>query len=101
MKSIKKDVKYLKAKRKVTKLKDFYRSLITYVIFISLLAGLNYYLDQWRYPWFLWAAFGWGIGLIFQGMKVYDGFPLFGKNWEERKVKEFMEKEAQKQQREF
>lgn len=93
MKPNKKDVKYLKAKRKVAKLKDFYRSLIAYVIFIALLAGLNYYIDQWRNPWFLWAAFGWGIGLFFQGMDAFSWFSVFGKKWEERKVKEFMEKE--------
>lgn len=99
MESIKEDNKYLKARRKVAKLKAFYGSLIKYVVFISLLAALNYYLDHWRNPWFLWAAFGWGIGLFFQGMNVFGWFSIFGKSWEDRKVKEFMEREKDKKRR--
>lgn len=91
MKSNNREMQYLKAKEKVAKLKKFYTSLLGYVLFITLLAALNYYLDQWRYPWFLWPTLGWGIGLFFQGMRVYGGFPFFGKNWEERKTQQFME----------
>jgi hypothetical protein len=36
---------------------------------------------------------GWGIGVIFHGMKVFNYMPFFGKDWEEQKIKEFMEKE--------
>jgi len=96
METNKEDAKYLKAKKKVAKIKSFYGSLIKYVIFISLLAALNYYLNEWRNPWFLWAAFGWGIGLFFHGMNVFGWFTIFGKNWEDRKVKEYMEKEDEK-----
>jgi hypothetical protein len=39
---------------------------------------------------------GWGIGLAFHGMKVFNYTPLLGKNWEERKLKEFMEQENRK-----
>ena len=96
MESENKDNKYFKAKKRVAELKKFYSSLMFYVIFIAALAGLNYYTDQWQYPWFLWAAFGWGIGLLFQATKVY-GWPFFlGRGWEERKMKEFMEEEKRK-----
>lgn len=91
MKSNNKEMQYLKAKEKVARLKSFYTSLLSYVFFITLLAALNYYLDQWRNPWFLWPALAWGIGLFFQGMRVYGGFPFLGKKWEERKTQEFME----------
>lgn len=85
--------KYFRAKSKVAKIKKFYTSLISYVIFISFLAALNYYVNGLSYPWFLWAAFGWGIGLFFQGMKAFEGYSFFGKEWEERKLKKFMEEE--------
>ena len=58
-----KENKYLRAKEQVAEIKKFYTSLLFYVIFIAFLGGLNYYTNQWRYMWFLWAAFGWGISI--------------------------------------
>ena len=88
-----KENKYLKAKEHVDGLKKFYTSLMFYIIFISLLAGLNYYMNEFSYPWFLWVAFGWGIGLIFHAFKTFQWLPYMNKKWEERKIKEFMEKD--------
>lgn len=85
--------KYLKAKHRVAGMRKFYNSLISYILFIVALAALNYYVNQLRNPWFLWAAFGWGIGLFFQGMKAFRWFSFFGKEWEEKKMKKFMEEE--------
>ncbi|RPD92994.1 histidine kinase [Aureibaculum marinum] len=92
MENLDKENKYIKAKERVEKIKKFYNNLLSYVIFIGLLAGLNYYIDHWNYPWFLWAAFGWGIGLFFHAIKAFDWNPFFGKEWEERKIKEYMSK---------
>lgn len=95
MKPDQNDPKYLSAKKRVSQLKAFYTTLMLYIIFISMLAGLNYYVNQWRNPWFLWAAFGWGIGLFFQAMKVFNNTLFFGKDWEQRKMKQFMEEEEE------
>jgi 2TM domain len=91
--------KYLRAKERVAEIKKFYTSLFGYVVIISLLAAVNYYTNEWRYMWFLWAAFGWGVGLLFQAAKAYQWSPFMGKNWEERKLKEFMEEEEKEQWR--
>lgn len=97
MKNIDKESdKYLKAKRKVAEIKEFYISLTSYVVFIVALAGLNYYVNQWRNAWFLWAAFGWGIGIVFHAMKVFGGVSFLSKDWEERKLKQFLEDEDRK-----
>jgi hypothetical protein len=93
MKTENKDSQYFRAKERVAEIKKFYSSIFFYVIFIGFLAGLNYYTNEWRYPWFLWAAFGWGIGLAFQAAKAFGWNPILGKDWEERKIKEFMEEE--------
>jgi hypothetical protein len=93
MENTNREDKYFRAKERVEALKKFYGSLLSYVIFITLLGALNYWIDEWRYPWFLWAAFGWGIGLVFQAVKAFDFNPFFGKDWENRKIKELMEKE--------
>ena len=36
---------------------------------------------------------GWGVGVLFHGLGVFKVMPFFGKNWEEDKIKELMEKE--------
>ncbi|MAO07415.1 MAG: histidine kinase [Alteromonas sp.] len=88
-----KENRYLRAKEQVGEMKKFYTSLFFYIIIISFLGGLNYYVNEWRYMWFLWAAFGWGIGLIFQAAKAFNWAPFMNKNWEEKKIKELMDKE--------
>lgn len=85
--------KLLRAKERVADLKKFYSGLLSYAVVISVLAAINYYFDEWRYPWFLWAAFGWGIGIVFNAVKLFGRNPFLSKDWEERKIKEFMDKE--------
>ncbi|MEI7510523.1 MAG: 2TM domain-containing protein [Flavobacterium sp.] len=36
---------------------------------------------------------GWGVGVLFDGMKVFNYSPFLSKDWEARKMKEFMEQE--------
>lgn len=93
MENFNKENKYIRAKERVAELKKFYSNLTAYVVIISFLAGVNYWTDKWAHPWFLWAAFGWGLGLLFHALKTFNYSPFFGKNWEERKIKEFMEEE--------
>ncbi len=88
-----KQSKYQRAKEHVKRLKSFYTNLIFFLVFITFLAGVNYYVNHLRNPWFLWAAFGWGIGLLFQAVKTFNLFNIFGKDWEERKIKQFMEED--------
>lgn len=38
-------------------------------------------------------AFFWGIGLVAHGFTVFVPNWILGQNWENRKIKEFMEKE--------
>ncbi|MCK0146977.1 2TM domain-containing protein [Arenibacter sp. F26102] len=85
-----KENKYYRAKERVEAIKKFYLNLGSYLIFIMFLAAINYFTNKWQYAWFLWAAFGWGIGLVFQAVKVFGLNPFLGKNWEEKKIKEFM-----------
>ncbi len=85
------DAKYMRAKERVALIKKFYTSVLSYIVVISFLAYLNYEGNKWGYAWFLWPALGWGIGLLFQGAKAFGWNPFFGKQWEERKMKEFME----------
>ena len=56
----------------------------------SVLALINYYTNGFAYMWFLWSVFGWGIGLIFHALNTFDLNPFCGKQWEKRKMEEFM-----------
>lgn len=87
--------RYLRAKERVQELKKFYGNLTAYVVVISMLAIVNY-LTFWGYKWFLWAALGWGIGLFFHAVKTFNLNPFFSRDWEERKIKEFMEDDEQR-----
>jgi len=96
MEDYNKENKYLRAKERVDGLKKFYGNLISYVLVISFLAFINYWDNQWSYMWFLWAAFGWGIGIIFHAIGTFNLNPFFGKDWEERKIKEIMREDEHK-----
>lgn len=97
--SIEQEDRYHRARAHVAALKKFYLKIIRSVIFVGLLAGLNYYLNGLERPWFLWIALFVGIGLFIEGIKQF-GLSLFlGHDWEDRKVKEMMDKENQTSER--
>ncbi|MCL2115994.1 MAG: 2TM domain-containing protein [Methanobrevibacter sp.] len=79
------------AKKKVKKLKKFYVKLISYIVINTGLFLINL-LTFNGYWWFLWVTVFWGIGLIIGYIKQFK-FDIFGKKWEEKKIKEYMEKE--------
>lgn len=86
--------RYSKARKRVGEIKGFYGNLIAYVIVNIGLMVINL-LTSPAYLWFFWPLFWWGIGVVFHGLKVFNYIPFFGKEWEEQKIKEFMDKEEQ------
>ena len=92
MDELNKESKYIRARERVDELKKFYGNLTSYVFVIGMLAVINY-ITYWDYKWFLWAAMGWGIGLFFHAVKTFRWNPLFSRDWEKRKIREFMEEE--------
>ena len=85
------DKRYQKAKERVEAIKGFLGNLIAYCIVIPFLAWLNYRTTD--FPWVIFPALGWGFGVVTHGMEAYGYNPLWGKSWEEKKIKEFMEKD--------
>lgn len=83
--------RYAKAKERVKAIRDFYGNLISYCIVIPFLWWINL-----RTTDFLWAFFptiGWGFGVLAHGMEAFGYNPLWGKRWQERKIRELMEKD--------
>jgi hypothetical protein len=92
--------KFENAKKRVKKEKDFYTHLTVYIVINSMLIIINLGVFQSgftdiripKWPMFT-TPFFWGIGLFFHWLSVFKNKFAFLKNWEEKKIKEYMEKE--------
>lgn len=85
------DKRYQKAKERVEAIKGFYGNLAAYCLVIPFLAYLNYRTTS--FPWVIFPVMGWGFGVLMHGLEAYGYNPLWGKRWEERKIRELMENE--------
>lgn len=92
-----KEEKYIRAAEQVRARRKYYGKLVTFGVACIFFIGLNYYLDALRNPWFLWIVGFWGLGLAIEAFKIFGTNLVFGKNWEERKIKELMDKDMQEQ----
>ncbi|WP_312075010.1 2TM domain-containing protein [Chryseobacterium sp.] len=81
------NLSYERAHKRVKELKSFYSNLISYLIVNTFLIILNLITSP-KHIWFYWSLLGWGIGVLAHGMSVF----AIGKSWEDRKIKEIMEK---------
>jgi signal transduction histidine kinase len=84
-----------RARRRVAALTGFYIHFACYVGVIGLLFIINMLTSPLK-PWFLWPAFGWGIGIFFHFMGV------FGSRWvKERFFDPAMERELHRERATF
>ncbi len=101
----KEEDRYIKAKKKVEDIKGFYWHLFFYLavngfitvskVISDIAEGVPVLNAIWDMPLlFTWGP--WGIGLLIHGVVVFDAFTfLLGKNWEERKIKQFIDQDEQ------
>lgn len=80
---------YVRAVERVEKLKEFYQNVISYCIIIPFLVVINLNFSP-QFHWFWFPMFGWGIGVVFHGLDVYNYNPILGRDWESKKIKELM-----------
>lgn len=85
-----KEQRYYKAQKRVKEIKGFYTHLTIYCCIIPVIIFINLKYEP-SFHWFWFSVLGWGMGLFFHWMAIF-GYRLlgFGKDWEERKIKEFM-----------
>jgi len=93
----KSEIKYLEAKKRVKKLKGFYIHLTIYILVNLLIVFINIQNlkpgeSYFKFENFV-TLFFWGIGLLAHGLSVFVPQFVLGKNWEERKIRELMDKE--------
>ena len=95
--------KLIRAKQRVEEIKKFYKHAVAYILvnlFLAFIWNFSFKLvgdftisNQFNSEGFthipIW--FVWGIFLAFDALKTFGYLNLFGKDWEEKKIKEFME----------
>ncbi|MCB0451516.1 MAG: 2TM domain-containing protein [Aequorivita sp.] len=84
--------RYKLAKKRVEKLKVFYIHFGIYCICVPVFIYLNF-LSRAGFPWALFPIVGWGIGVTSHASETFNYNPFFGKDWEERKIRELMDKD--------
>lgn len=87
------DARYQEAKKKVKEIKGFYIHLFVYLAVNLFLISRNAQqgdnltdIDNY------WTAIFWGIGLLVHAIRVFVPNFILGKDWEERKIRELMDK---------
>ena len=88
-----KEQRYYKAQKRVKDIKGFYTHLTVYCIVIPVIIFMNLKFEP-QFHWFWFPMMGWGIGLIFGGFKAFAYNPFLGRNWEERKIQEYMNEDS-------
>jgi hypothetical protein len=96
------DVKLLKAQKKVKKLKEFYTHVLTYVLvnlFITFVWKFTFTIfgdfvisNQYNESGFIHIPiwFIWGVLLVLDAIATFGFTGRFGRDWEERKIQEFI-----------
>ncbi len=86
-----------RVRKRVKAISAFYRHALIYLAVNVTLIAIKYFtldpgeafLDFGTFA----TAFFWGIGLAFHALGVFTENVFFGQQWEDRKVRELMEKE--------
>ena len=85
-------IKYLQAKKRVKQIKGFYIHAAIYVcvnLLVIALKSLKY--ENIEIKDFFGIGL-WGIGLLVHGLSVFLPNFILGNDWEERKIRELMDK---------
>jgi len=81
---------YRLAKKRVEEKKGFYTHLAVYIGVNILLVIIWAFPGGGGYPWFLWPLGGWGIGLLFDFLRVF----VFSRpsDWERKQIEKEVER---------
>lgn len=92
-------LKFERAKKRVKSIAGFYRHFAIYVLLNLFMIATKYFnLDPgekfWEFSTYS-TAFFWGIGLLFHALSVFGPNIFLGRDWEEKKIKEYMNRDQQ------
>ncbi|MFA5555946.1 MAG: 2TM domain-containing protein [Flavobacteriaceae bacterium] len=96
------EIRYELATKRVKELKGFYTHVLAYVLVNLIIVVININDlkpgENYFQPKNFITAFFWGIGLVAHGFSVFGANIFFGKDWEEKKIKELMNKDKKRNQ---
>jgi len=86
-----------RAKKRVKRIKGFYSHALVYIVINIMIIIINVQdlepgESYFQYKNFF-TLFFWGIGLAVHGLSVFLPDFILGQNWEEKKIKEIMERD--------
>ncbi len=95
--SFNEELRLEKARKQVKEIKGFYKHLTAYIlvnVFLWVMKLTNLDAGESFFEWenFI-TAFFWGIGVFFHWYSVFKPNFIVGKDWEDRKIKELMDRE--------
>ncbi|AWH85391.1 histidine kinase [Flavobacterium album] len=79
-------------RKRVKEIRSFYINLSAYCIVMPILIIINVTFTP-EFYWFFFSMAGWGIGLLFHAMAAFNFVPFLNKDWEERKLQQFMDED--------
>lgn len=85
--------RYLRARARVQQLRGLYIHAGVYV-FVNLYLLIINLVTNAQSLWFYWPLLSWGIVLAAHGLIVLGAGGFVGKDWEERKIRELMERDV-------
>jgi len=90
--------RYERAVKKVKKQKGFFVHATVYVLvnLFLILSSVYFGHQSWTSIELYYTPIFWGIGLAAHGFSVFMPNLLFGKEWEERKIKQLMEEDRKR-----
>jgi uncharacterized integral membrane protein len=96
-------IKYENAIKRIKKIKGFYIHLLVYIVINIMIIVVNIQNLETGENYFqfknFFTAFFWGIGIISHALSVFGPDLFLGNDWEEKKIKELMDKEKRDQQK--
>ncbi len=91
-------VLYQNARRKVRRIKGFLNHLFSYLI-VNLILFIANYLNNPDDLWVIWAVVIWGMFVLMHFFRVFITPGFLGREWEDRKIKDYMAKERERLER--
>jgi hypothetical protein len=85
--------RYQRARARVRAIRDFVTHLGVYLVVNLFLFGVNLVSDA-NSLWFYWLLMGWGVAVAIHAVVVFGALGNLGASWEERKIREYMEKDG-------
>lgn len=96
--------KYKRAKKRMEEIKGFYGHLAAYLLINAALL-LVFYISArndgesfWQAGHFFTLMF-WGIGLLFHAIHTFQINLFFGKKWEEKQIRKYIEKDKKESEK--